>query len=165
MNCGRLPTTERIRKASANVADHDPEVPLQRLSSARRRLRCRTIGGVVRGPPDSASLSPRAPRYNGPLSGPLAQLVEQGTLNPKVEGSNPSRPTMESPANRGFPLSLRTFGRVATQEATQPKPMLVRLFEAVAAVTDLDEGLTRLELEFDGGHLRRWTAHDERNGH
>ena len=25
--------------------------------------------------------------------GPLAQLVEQGTLNPKVEGSNPSRPT------------------------------------------------------------------------
>ena len=24
--------------------------------------------------------------------GPLAQLVEQGTLNPKVEGSNPSRP-------------------------------------------------------------------------
>src|SRR6266516_746076 len=26
-------------------------------------------------------------------TGPLAQLVEQGTLNPKVEGSNPSRPT------------------------------------------------------------------------
>ena len=25
--------------------------------------------------------------------GPLAQLVEQGTLNPKVEGSIPSRPT------------------------------------------------------------------------
>src|SRR5207245_498292 len=25
-------------------------------------------------------------------SGPLAQLVEQGTLNPKVEGSIPSRP-------------------------------------------------------------------------
>ncbi|MDF2696268.1 MAG: hypothetical protein K0S65_4651, partial [Labilithrix sp.] len=28
-----------------------------------------------------------------PADGPLAQLVEQGTLNPKVEGSNPSRPT------------------------------------------------------------------------
>jgi hypothetical protein len=27
--------------------------------------------------------------------GPLAQLVEQGTLNPKVEGSNPSRPIAE----------------------------------------------------------------------
>ena len=26
--------------------------------------------------------------------GPLAQLVEQGTLNPKVEGSSPSRPTL-----------------------------------------------------------------------
>jgi hypothetical protein len=25
--------------------------------------------------------------------GPLAQLVEQGTLNPKVIGSNPIRPT------------------------------------------------------------------------
>ena len=28
--------------------------------------------------------------------GPLAQLVEQGTLNPKVEGSNPSRPIARS---------------------------------------------------------------------
>ena len=26
-------------------------------------------------------------------NGPLAQLVEQGTFNPKVAGSNPSRPT------------------------------------------------------------------------
>ena len=29
----------------------------------------------------------------GPL-GPLAQLVEQWTLNPLVEGSSPSRPTI-----------------------------------------------------------------------
>ena len=35
-----------------------------------------------------------------PADGPLAQLVEQGTLNPKVEGSNPSRPTSEPPAKR-----------------------------------------------------------------
>ena len=34
--------------------------------------------------PEAATLSRR---------GPLAQLVEQGTLNPKVEGSIPSRPT------------------------------------------------------------------------
>ena len=27
--------------------------------------------------------------------GPLAQLVEQGTLNPKVIGSNPIRPTIK----------------------------------------------------------------------
>ena len=31
-------------------------------------------------------------RLQFPPRGPLAQLVEQGTLNPKVEGSNPSRP-------------------------------------------------------------------------
>src|SRR6266513_5430223 len=33
-----------------------------------------------------------APLFVEALPGPLAQLVEQGTLNPKVEGSNPSRP-------------------------------------------------------------------------
>jgi hypothetical protein len=38
-----------------------------------------------------------------PADGPLAQLVEQGTLNPKVEGSNPSRPTSEPPAKRQLP--------------------------------------------------------------
>ena len=32
--------------------------------------------------------------YTSDPLGPLAQLVEQGTLNPKVEGSNPSRPTL-----------------------------------------------------------------------
>jgi hypothetical protein len=31
-------------------------------------------------------------RYNGRRPGPLAQLVEQGTLNPKVAGSIPARP-------------------------------------------------------------------------
>ena len=34
--------------------------------------------------------------------GPLAQLAEQGTFNPKVAGSIPSRPTT-------FPASLRRF--------------------------------------------------------
>jgi hypothetical protein len=29
-------------------------------------------------------------------------LVEQGTLNPKVEGSNPSRPMAERPASPSF---------------------------------------------------------------
>ena len=36
------------------------------------------------------------------LPGPLAQLAEQGTLNPKVGGSIPPRPTRESPVSRGF---------------------------------------------------------------
>ncbi len=35
------------------------------------------------------------------FAGPLAQLVEQGTLNPKVEGSNPSRPTCRAAAACG----------------------------------------------------------------
>ncbi len=46
-----------------------------------------------------------------------------------------------------------------------PKPALVRFFEAVASVMELDHGLTTLELEFDDGHLRCWNVHDRRNGH
>src|SRR5215207_1293769 len=41
-----------------------------------------------------------------PADGPLAQLVEQGTLNPKVEGSNPSRPTCRA-ASQGKPTPIR----------------------------------------------------------
>ena len=36
--------------------------------------------------------------------GPVAQSVEQGTFNPKVAGSIPARPTLESPANAGLSL-------------------------------------------------------------
>jgi hypothetical protein len=36
------------------------------------------------------------------LFGPLAQLVEQVTLNHLVEGSNPSRPTKYARAQRGL---------------------------------------------------------------
>ena len=39
-------------------------------------------------------------RFNG-LSGPVAQLVEQGTFNPKVAGSIPARP-----------IELRWLGRL-----------------------------------------------------
>ena len=48
-----------------------------------RRSEPTTDGKARRSP--RATVPPRKP-------GPLAQLVEQGTLNPKVEGSNPSRP-------------------------------------------------------------------------
>ena len=46
--------------------------------------------------PVSRSIFLLADRDNGSAlraQGPLAQVVEQGTLNPKVGGSNPSRPT------------------------------------------------------------------------
>lgn len=32
--------------------------------------------------------------FNYPKFGPLAQLVEQWTFNPRVPGSNPGRPTI-----------------------------------------------------------------------
>jgi hypothetical protein len=42
-----------------------------------------------------AGCGQNSPRSAGPhsLAGPLAQLVEQGTFNPKVVGSSPTRPT------------------------------------------------------------------------
>ena len=50
-----------------------------------------------------ASQAPSKPtaglHYASVLRGPLAQLAEQGTLNPKVEGSSPSRPMFS--ARRG----------------------------------------------------------------
>ena len=53
-------------------------------------------------------------------AGPVAQLVEQGTFNPKVAGSIPARPTTESPRSGGFPVARPggETGGVATQVAT-----------------------------------------------
>ena len=45
--------------------------------------------------------------------GPLAQLVEQGTLNPKVAGSIPARPMSRSPAS---PSGLSTADRADCDE-------------------------------------------------
>src|SRR6266576_3152542 len=39
--------------------------------------------------------------HYAPALGPLAQLVEQGTLNPKVAGSIPARPTASQSSARG----------------------------------------------------------------
>src|SRR3989338_7038816 len=51
----------------------------------------RALGFEPRG---SRFESCRARAFKFLVSGPLAQLVEQGTLNPKVDGSSPSRPTI-----------------------------------------------------------------------
>jgi hypothetical protein len=45
--------------------------------------------------------------------------------------------------------------------ASDAEPALRRLFEAIAAVMDLDEGSTRLELLFSEGRLTKWYAHNE----
>ncbi len=42
--------------------------------------------------------------------GSLAQLVEQRTLNPLVEGSNPSRPTNKYAVSAFFQISENTPG-------------------------------------------------------
>ena len=61
-------------------------------------------------------------RYTGQPPGPLAQLVEQGTLNPKVEGSNPSRPIDACPGNTLVSAAgaRRTTQAGATDGATRP---------------------------------------------
>ena len=61
--------------------------------------------------PLSSSAEGRAlepPTVHFGVLGPLAQLVEQGTLNPKVEGSISSRPTQKIPAQARL---FRSFGR------------------------------------------------------
>ena len=48
--------------------------------------------------------------------GPLAQLAEQGTFNPKVVGSIPTRPIMEMTANWHFlPFGSGRSTRVAVR--------------------------------------------------
>ena len=99
-----------------------------------RWVPARIVDGVPRPLAGSARRSGRrvalAPRLHRPEAvnrgytarrGPLAQLVEQGTLNPKVEGSNPSRPIAEdhlqvSPSPL-FAMQQRTLG--ATSGAIQ----------------------------------------------
>ena len=57
--------------------------------------RCRGRSLAARRPPGSAACNPESCRYTFlRFNGPLAQLAEQGTLNPKVRGSIPRRPTM-----------------------------------------------------------------------
>jgi hypothetical protein len=46
--------------------------------------------------------------------GPVAQLVEQGTFNPKVTGSIPVRPTFRNPLDPDSPRLPYGFHRAAT---------------------------------------------------
>lgn len=49
-------------------------------------------------------------------------------------------------------------------ETERIKPVLARLFETAAAAMGLDLGYEELRLEFEDGHLRRWSRADQRNG-
>src|SRR6478736_712875 len=61
-----------------------------------------TSGFIRRKATDAGRWLPYAPTL-----GPLAQLVEQGTLNPKVAGSIPARPINLRPSERGLVLLHR----------------------------------------------------------
>ncbi len=97
----RRPRTARGRSAAAPVRAARPLLDpglAEAPSRERRRLGCRTAGAVAF---CSTTVRTRiGARLREPLRGPLAQLVEQGTLNPKVEGSNPSRPIRTRTAMR-----------------------------------------------------------------
>src|SRR5437764_9744581 len=65
-------------------APHRLPVPLLGRAAAQRRPAPRRLGTPARRRVEA--------NYTRPL-GPVAQLVEQGTFNPKVAGSIPARPT------------------------------------------------------------------------
>ena len=76
------------------------------------------------------------------VPGPLAQLVEQGTLNPKVEGSNPS-PAMLKPLQIAR-LSLRGAARIGRGRTSQEKACDLTTRSVVAKLLHIDD-LERVE--------------------
>src|SRR5512132_1348116 len=107
----------RTRSLAVDLARHGPvqhlhagerEPPLRALHGRPGRGRCGSEGGEARSPNVSRRRKPRPslrrssalrksrkPWLYSPVGGPLAQLVEQGTLNPKVAGSIPARPIVD----------------------------------------------------------------------
>jgi hypothetical protein len=85
-------------------------------SQRRRWRRCRPAQRPAPEPSASASMS---------ANGPVAQLVEQGTFNPKVAGSIPARPIAK--ALQGAPCSVSTVMQSAPHGT--PSPMQTRVSE------------------------------------
>src|SRR5580704_1291070 len=69
--------------------------------------------------------------------GPLAQLVEQGTLNPKVEGSNPSRPThSKGAANDAFHRLRHAAPRARAHAGREDEPSMAARASLLAGGLD-----------------------------
>ena len=89
----------------------------QRDSNPRYGLERAVTWAASRWGPGEECRGARGPRigFYTPPSGPVAQLAEQGTFNPKVVGSNPTRPTWARIQERrelctsATPLSLSTW--------------------------------------------------------
>src|SRR3954453_1882855 len=67
---------------------------------------------------------PRAARFQGYTThrlGPLAQLVEQGTLNPKVAGSIPARPIARRLSTR-----IGSFGAMKIASIVGNRPQFIK---------------------------------------
>ena len=119
------------------------------------RLASRPASGPQAAPagagPPALSFAPR---------GPLAQLVEQGTLNPKVEGSNPSRPIAERPATgershgaRG--KSLPAFGASLLDLATEHRVKLGELGRPVGDRANYRFALGGIEVDVKRSRAER----------
>jgi hypothetical protein len=85
-----------------STVSRDSEDPPQRCTALPPGLRGRKDACLVSHQAASARLRPVEPSLELPVAGPLAQLVEQGTLNPKVAGSIPARPMEESRVKTPF---------------------------------------------------------------
>jgi hypothetical protein len=83
--------------------------------------------------------TPKTGGYTRSFGGPLAQLVEQGTLNPKVAGSIPARPISS-------PLTMRNrhgcAGEVCAEGA--PKRETVLSPDLASAGNEAAGGFSRL---------------------
>ena len=120
-------------KAVELAPDAQKKLVRRQLADVKRQIVQQQPGGVERRAPAGApvrrraSAAARAPkpaltRYHPrsvrpvrPIPGPLAQLAEQGTLNPKVGGSIPPRP-IAPPSSAGFGVR-----RLAARLAVRPR--------------------------------------------
>src|SRR6266851_8425109 len=90
-----LTDAECVERSSVSLLIANPPTPAL-CSPARRSVHDRRRVGKRRS-------------YNGRRFGPLAQLAEQGTLNPKVGGSIPPRPIFDGTAGAVHPLAPLRF--------------------------------------------------------
>ena len=123
------PTRPRATSASRSPPT-PPSRPARAISPRPRPSRSCPRPPASRSPPSSTPPRPRPapprtaehhPRTAGKITlvGPLAQLVEQGTLNPKVGGSIPPRPIPKAPPRRGFRRTAVASGRALSSSDAQ----------------------------------------------
>ena len=106
--------------------------------SLRRRRRRRGRGGKCRAPasattakrPGQTARRKIRPLYS--LGGPVAQLVEQGTFNPKVAGSNPARPILSNPLFKPNPRPALAHAGAGKAEGATWSLLTTSTFRACA---------------------------------